>query len=1450
MNHLKFIKGTCCALMMLSSQFALAGWENVNNDVNITQSRAALDRVNRVYFTYVTLENTGSEVIDGPFRVLIDDATLPVVNAHGSSETGVPYFELDASQLMPGESQQVRIDFELQRARLSFTASLQNDVAGWKLVWNDEFDGAAIDTNKWTHEVNCDGGGNNEQQCYTDSSDNSYVEDGILKIVAKSEAGQPLPYSSARLISKEQGDWTYGRFEIRAKAPRGQGSWPAIWMLPTDNQYGGWPHSGEIDIFESVNLGVPLNEGGVESTVHGTLHYGESWPNNDRSGHSYLLPGGENPADDFHTYAIEWEEGEMRWYVDGVLYQTQLKSEATYNTEGHPDGLAHRGWYREDGGEYFWDNSPFDERFHMILNFAVGGDWPANVNQGGIDDSAFDGTNKFEIDYVRVYECSVNPTTGQGCATVTDGYLDPIDEGGTLNEGAAPIPIPPSDGIARDLIIFDDALNEAWPAWDCCGGTTPTIEFEDAEHQNVIEFMVGPQPTVLGFNTNFADVPAPYDGTPMLDNGVLEFDLKLVTPPNNADAGWNLKVEQGGAATAVVIPLDTPTSEWQHYSVSLKTLSNAGLNLNGIDIIMIFPDWGQGEGAVFRVDNVTILEGEGETPDFTDLNIDFENDPSSYSFNNFDGGVSTVIANPDTSGLNNSAQIVRMQKFAGQSWGGTAVRLDELLTVAEGSVFSMKVWSEREVAVLFKLENMNAERSVTHSGSGWEELEFDFTGQSGAGVPAVTVIFDLGIQGGAGDDPDNWTFYYDDIKLVENDAGDGGDDDGGDGGDNGDGNEGGELVTNGSFDNNGAGWSGVVNVVEEDGNNVYRIDVAVAGNPWDVNLSQPMTLVQDATYILTFKAKTTAPRTILAGLGLNYSPWTNIVETVSLTEEWQTFSYAMTLSGFGGENSRVFFDMGGEAGVVYLDDVSVTLQGSDDGGTVTEDTFVLISSTGESDIDFAPDTVGEWSTGTSIQSDVLFDGLLGWELTSSSNSPTAGNWGTVLAFANGINGDLSLFNRIELKIATSGTYAGGYKIAISGKGVNKEFSLPVDEAISTWQTVSLDAANIPINFSAIDWIAVYGIGGQPGVSTINVTDFSLLKDETIAFDNSTEDDFVFISSDPNIPSDLIVDGDNNSDVGNVIFGEWSTGTLISDTTYDGLDGIQLSANGSWGAVLALQGDISDGTNIDNYDVDLSQYTNIKMKVASEGAFERYALSIVSKIGDNEVAQEVGFTLAEPSEWNEIDIDLGMYGVDLSNVSQVALFGVYQGGSAAQNIYITDLIAYDTGKVTPVKDSSDDKFVFFSSTGEETDMVFDGDDFAHNGNMTINDWSTGTTFASDVSYSGLNAFELTRGSGWGAVLALMGDIYGGVQEYDIDVAEYSTLNFKIAAQGTFSEYTLDFIVDGAEFKVPLSVNSGWTEVSINLADIPINFSKLTQIAIFGAGGAAGDSIYLTDYNLTK
>lgn len=301
--------------------------------------------------------------------------------------------------------------------------------AGWQLVWQDEFDGTVIDTSKWELEDNCWGGGNNEQQCYTARRDaqpgaNAYVADGLLHIVARpeqwtgraspsgeGEATATLPYTSARLRTRHRQEWTFGRFEVRAKLPAGQGTWPAIWMLPTDSPHGRWAASGEIDIMEAVNLGAPSDAPGAtpgqaETRVHGTLHFGRPPPGNMHAGSWYTLPDGKSPADDFHVYALEWEAGEIRWYVDGVHYATQR---AEHWHSQHEDGKG--GWMNAPPG------APFDaaSKFHLLLNVAVGGDWAGKVNATGIDTSAF--PQAMQVDHVRVFRCTAGKADGSGCAT-------------------------------------------------------------------------------------------------------------------------------------------------------------------------------------------------------------------------------------------------------------------------------------------------------------------------------------------------------------------------------------------------------------------------------------------------------------------------------------------------------------------------------------------------------------------------------------------------------------------------------------------------------------------------------------------------------------------------------------------------------------------------------------------------------------------------------------------------------------------------------------------------------------------------------------------------------------------------------------------------------------------------------------------------------------------------
>ncbi len=240
----------------------------------------------------------------------------------------------------------------------------------WELVWADEFDGNQLDPAKWEAQIgrgpNNDGWGNLELQYYTARPENIQVSQGTLKIIARREIYQSASYTSARLRTINRGDWKYGRFEFRAKLPQGKGIWPAFWMLPTDNVYGGWAASGEIDIMELV--------GHEPHRVHGTLHYGGAWPNNVYTGMSYALRQGKF-SDDFHNFALEWEDGEMRWYVDGVMYLRQT----WWYTTGHPFP------------------APFDQRFHILVNLAVGGRWP------GSPDASTVFPQVLEVDYVRVY---------------------------------------------------------------------------------------------------------------------------------------------------------------------------------------------------------------------------------------------------------------------------------------------------------------------------------------------------------------------------------------------------------------------------------------------------------------------------------------------------------------------------------------------------------------------------------------------------------------------------------------------------------------------------------------------------------------------------------------------------------------------------------------------------------------------------------------------------------------------------------------------------------------------------------------------------------------------------------------------------------------------------------------------------------------------------------------
>ena len=227
---------------------------------------------------------------------------------------------------------------------------------------SEEFDISGLpDANKWSYDIGGHGWGNNELQYYTDGLNVSVIG-GILKIIAKKENYSGKQYTSARMVTKNKADWLYGRVEVRAKLPKGRGTWPAIWMLPTENTYGIWPNSGEIDIMEHV--GFDLNN--VHFTLHANSFYGANG-----KGEARVIP---TATDDFHIYRLDWTSYGIRGYFDNEKVFEYINP-----------GAGFVSW-------------PYDKKFHLLLNIAVGGSWGGAQ---GVDDTIFPAT--MDIDYVRYY---------------------------------------------------------------------------------------------------------------------------------------------------------------------------------------------------------------------------------------------------------------------------------------------------------------------------------------------------------------------------------------------------------------------------------------------------------------------------------------------------------------------------------------------------------------------------------------------------------------------------------------------------------------------------------------------------------------------------------------------------------------------------------------------------------------------------------------------------------------------------------------------------------------------------------------------------------------------------------------------------------------------------------------------------------------------------------------
>ncbi|HEX2945192.1 MAG TPA: family 16 glycosylhydrolase [Clostridia bacterium] len=272
---------------------------------------------------------------------------------------------------------------------------------GYTLLWNDEFDGNSLDTNIWNYEPHQPGWTNNELQEYTTSEKNVFVRDGqlVIKAIKAADAGGKDYYTSGKVTTQNRKDFTYGKVVVRAKVPEGKGLWPAIWMMPQDeSRYGQWPKCGEIDIMEVL--------GNQTNTAYGTIHYGE--PHAQQQG-TYVLANGTF-ASDFHEFSVEWEPGEMRFYIDGNLYKTV------------------NDWFTAvSGGDEKPYPAPFNQPFFVQLNLAVGGTWPGNPDATTNFDNA-----EYQIDYVRVYQ---KPTYDMNVQKPKKTFAEPLEDGNYIRNG-------------------------------------------------------------------------------------------------------------------------------------------------------------------------------------------------------------------------------------------------------------------------------------------------------------------------------------------------------------------------------------------------------------------------------------------------------------------------------------------------------------------------------------------------------------------------------------------------------------------------------------------------------------------------------------------------------------------------------------------------------------------------------------------------------------------------------------------------------------------------------------------------------------------------------------------------------------------------------------------------------------------------------------------------------
>ncbi|WP_176167279.1 carbohydrate binding domain-containing protein [Mesobacillus jeotgali] len=731
----------------------------------------------------------------------------------------------------------------------------------WSLVWSDEFNGTQIDRSKWTYDIGnwivdeagngvTSGWGNNEKEYYTDASENAFIEDGKLVIKAKKEQVSDqfgtYDYTSAKLKTKGLFSKKYGRYEIKAKLPTGKGLWPAIWMLPEEDKYGSWAASGEIDIMEAW--------GSSPHKVAGTIHYGEGWPNNKYTGKEFELPKNRG-IDKWHTYALEWEPGELRWYVDGELYQTQNK------------------WYSKgkDNAANFSYPAPFDQEFYLVMNLAVGGWFDGEVDE----------TTKFpsqmEVDFVRVYDLKKRD------------YREPVEP------QAEPVELPgdAKQPLEDGNLVYDNKFEKPITVVDQPGKELDPI------YWNFVKLPEFGGNGSLTVEDNFARIDSTNPGSQLyslqmiqnisLGNGgkyKVRFDAK-------STAARSMMVKVGGGAERGWAKYSNEesfnlTSELESYEFSFDML-----NETDIASRLEFNLGGNGTNPVW-IGNVRVEDITGAPVDEDAPKQPLANGNHVYNGTFDQGGMDRLMFWNFSVGdaiaaaaVSEKTRELHVEIKDGGSYP-EAVQLDQKgMNLSAGNDYKLSFKARADEPRTIQASLLDKNGSVNYSGmhtveltSNMEENTFEFTMPEDVSDSEAQIVFNFG--GGNGD------VYLDDVVLLKtSNIPDYGNID---------------LfpLKNGDFNDGLSSWTNYFHydssaqIASEDGE--AKLAIANEGNEaWSVLLEQPnLSLAKGVVYELSFAARSTKERE--AEVTVENVQYTRFFsEVLSLSDQMQQYTYEFTM---------------------------------------------------------------------------------------------------------------------------------------------------------------------------------------------------------------------------------------------------------------------------------------------------------------------------------------------------------------------------------------------------------------------------------------------------------------------------------------------------------------------------------------------------------------------------